>query len=303
MPVTLPQLSRREFLKRAALAGTAALWGPSVLAELAAKPRDPDTFFFLSDPHIAASALQESHGMNMTDHLATVVREAMAWPVAPAGVIVSGDLAFRLGLAGDYAAFGKLIEPLRALAPVHLLLGNHDQRENFWQAFPLDATKADSVPQKQVAFFASARANWFLLDSLYITATTGGRLGAEQLAWLTREIEARPNQPAIVVCHHHLDRLGRVGGLKDTPALVELLAGQRQVKAFIYGHTHDWHVSQHEKGVQLVNLPPTSYVFIEGRPSGWVRATLTDSGAEFEMRGIDRKHAEHAQVKKLPWRT
>jgi predicted phosphodiesterase len=303
MPVTLPQLSRREFFKRAALAGAAAAWAPSVFAELAAKPRDPDTFFFLSDTHIAASALQESHGVNMTNNLAAIVREILAWPVVPAAVIINGDLPFRLGLPDDYAAFGKLIDPIRALAPVHLTLGNHDQRENFWKAFPLDATKVDAVPQKQAAVFASARANWFLLDSLHITDTTGGRLGVEQLAWLKREIEARPDQPAIVVCHHHLDRLGRVGGLKDTPALAELLVSHRQVKTFVYGHTHDWHVSQHEKGVHLVNLPPTSYVFIEGRPSGWVRATLTDTGAEFELRGIDRKHAEHAQIKKLAWRT
>ena len=303
MPLHLPQLSRREFLRRAALAGTAVALAPAAYAELAGKLRDQNTFAFFSDAHVAADAALQHGGVNMADNLAACVRELAAWPVAPAAVIVNGDLAFKFGLPADYATFGKLIAPVRALAPVHLSLGNHDERENFWQAFPLDATKADSVPQKQVAIFASARANWFLLDSLYITATTGGRLGAEQLAWLTREIEARPNQPAIVVCHHHLDRLGRVGGLKDTPALAELLAGQRQVKAFIYGHTHDWHVSQHEKGVQLVNLPPTSYVFIEGRPSGWVRATLTDTGAEFEMRGIDRKHAEHAQIKKLAWRT
>ena len=303
MPATLPQLSRREFLKRAALAGAAGALAPSVFAELAAKPRDPDTFFFLSDTHIAADAKLTHKNVNMADHLAAVVREVMAWPVAPAAVIVNGDLAFKLGLPRDYAAFGRLIEPLRALAPVHLTLDNHDQRANFWKAFPQDATKSESVPQKQVAVFASARANWLLLDSLDLTDATAGKLGAAQLAWLTREIEARPGQPALVVCHHHLDLLGKVGGLKDTPALAELLAGHRQVKAFVYGHTHDWHLSQHEKGVQLINLPPTAYVFAEGRPSGWVRATLADNGMEIGLYSLDLKHPEHAQVKKLQWRT
>jgi len=303
MPLCLPQLSRREFLHRAALAGAAAVLTPSVFAEVAAKPRDPDTFFFLSDTHIAADPAVKAHGVNMTNNLLTVVREVLAWPVAPAAIIVNGDLAFKLGLTGDYTAFGTIIEHLRALAPVHLTLGNHDQRRSFWQAFPLDATKASSVPQKQVTVFASARANWFLLDSLDVTDTTPGKLGQPQLEWLTREIAARPDKPALIVCHHHLDRIGRVGGVKDTPALVAVLNAHRQVKAFIYGHTHDWHVSQHEKGLQLINLPPTAFVFEPGRPSGWVRATFTDSGAEFELRGIDRKHAEHAQVKKVSWRT
>jgi len=177
MPIILPQLSRREFLKRAALTGAAAALAPSLFAELAAKPRDLDMVFFLSDTHIAADAATISHGVNMTSNLSAVVREVLAWPVAPATIIVNGDQAFKLGLPRDYAAFGKLFEPLRALAPVHLTLGNHDQRENFWQAFPLDATKSESVPQKQVAIFSGARANWFLLDSLEVTDIFPGRLG------------------------------------------------------------------------------------------------------------------------------
>lgn len=303
MPVFLPQLSRREFLKRAALAGAAAAFGPSLFAELAAKPRDPDTFFFLSDAHIAAEAATSAHGVNMTDHLTAAVRDVLAGPVAPAAIFINGDLAFKQGLPGDYAAFGKLIEPLRALAPLYLTLGNHDQRESFWQAFPLDAARSEAVPQKQVAILSGARANWFLLDSLDVTGAFPGQLGPAQLEWLKREIDARPDQPALVVCHHHLDRLGEIGGLKDSPAAIELLANHRQVKAFIYGHTHNWHVSQHEKGVYLVNLPPTAYVFEPGRPSGWVRAKLSNGGAEFELRSLDPKHSEHTQLKRLQWRT
>ena len=75
------------------------------------------------------------------------------------------------------------------------------------------------------------------------------------------------------------------------------------MKAFVYGHTHNWHITTHASGVHLVNLPPTAYVFEEGRPSGWVRATLARDGAEFELRSLDTKHPEHAQVKKLSWRT
>jgi len=84
--------------------------------------------------------------------------------------------------------------------------------------------------------------------------------------------------------------------------LEELFARHRQVKAFIFGHTHNWHVETHASGVQLVNLPPTGYVFKEGRPSGWVRATLARDGAEFELRSLDPQHPEHAQVKRLKWR-
>ena len=306
MPVTLPQLSRREFLKRAALAGVGLglveLVPPYCHAGIFGKARDKHTFALFSDPHIAADAALKNNGVNMADNLAACMRELAAWPVKPATVIVNGDLAFKSGLPEDYTTFGRLIEPVRALAPIHLSLGNHDVRENFWQAFPHDATRLKSVPQKQAMIFSSDRANWFLLDSLGATLSSPGEMGSAQLAWLSGELDLRREKPAIIVCHHNLQTSGGTPGLKDTPALEELFARQRQVKAFIFGHTHNGHVETHASGVQLVNLPPTGYVFTKGRPSGWVRATLARDGAEFELRSLDPKHPEHAQVKQLKWR-
>jgi hypothetical protein len=306
MPVTLPQLTRREFLKRAGLAGVGLglveLAPPKSYAGLFGKSRDKNTFAFFSDTHIAADATLKHSNVNMAEHLAAAVRELVAWPVKPATVIVNGDLAFESGLPEDYATFGKLIEPFRALAPIQLSLGNHDERENFWQAFPHDATRQSSTLHRQAAVFASARANWFLLDSLDVTDTAPGEFGAAQLDWLACELTARPDKPAILVGHHNLQAPGATSGLKDTAAFEELFARHRQVKAFIFGHTHNWHVEQHASGVQLVNLPPTGYVFKEGRPSGWVRATLARDGAEFELRSLDPQHPEHAQVKQLKWR-
>jgi hypothetical protein len=302
MPLFLPQLSRREFLKRAALAGAAAAFAPSSYAGLFGKARDKHTFAFFSDAHVAADAALVHSGVNMADQLAAAGRELVAWPVKPAAVIVNGDLAFKSGLPEDYATFGKLIEPVRALSPIHLSLGNHDERENFWSAFTHDATKLKSVPQRQATFFASARANWFLLDSLDLTDHTPGELGAAQMDWLARELELRPEKPAVIVCHHNLQAPGGTAGLKDSAALEELFARHRQVKAFVFGHTHNWHVETHASGVHLINLPPTGYIFTEGRPSGWVRCTLARGGAEFELRSLDVNHPEHAQVKKLSWR-
>jgi predicted phosphodiesterase len=303
IPITLPQLSRREFLKRAAIAGAAVALAPQAYAGLFGKSRDKHTFALFSDPHIAADAALKNSGVNMADNLAACVRELAAWPVKPATVIVNGDLAFKFGLPEDYATFGKLIEPVRTLAPVHLTLGNHDERENFWKAFPRDATRLKSVPQKQAAIFASDRANWFVLDSLDKTNSTPGVLGTAQLDWLDLALKARAAKPAIIVAHHNLNTVSGVSGLTDSAAFEELFTRHRQVKAFIFGHTHDWHVSQHRSGVHLINLPPTGYVFIRGRPSGWARATLARDGMEIELRSLDAKHPEHAQVEKLFWRT
>ncbi len=303
MPITLPQLSRREFLKRAALAGAATALAPSSYAGLFGKSRDKHTFAFFSDTHIAADTATVQRGVNMADNLAACVRELTMWRVKPAAVIVNGDLAMKAGLPDDYATFSKILEPVRALAPVHLNLGNHDQREHFWKALPQDAADTKSVPQKQIATIESDRANWFLLDSLAGTDVGNGQLGPSQLTWLDWDLGARSEKPAIIVGHHNLKSATFTSGLDDSSALAELFVKHRHIKAFIFGHTHDWHAEEHSSGVQLINLPPTGYVFKDGKPSGWVRCTLARDGAEFELRALDQKHPEHAQIKKLTWRT
>lgn len=282
--------------------GLVPLAPPKSYAGLFGKARDRHTFAFFSDPHIAADAALQNNGVNMADNLATCVRELAAWPAKPAAVFMNGDLAFKSGLPADYAMFGKLIEPVRALAPMHLNLGNHDQRENFWSAFPHAAAKQKSVPHKQCAVVAGDWANWLLLDSLAVTDTAPGELGAAQLAWLDAELTARPEKPVIIVGHHNLQSPGANAALQDSAALVEIFAKHPQVKAYVFGHTHNWHVETHATGVHLVNLPPTGYVFKAGRPSGWVRCTLARDGAEFELRSLDANHPEHAQVKQLQWR-
>lgn len=302
MPATLPQLSRREFLKRAALAGAVAAVAPASHAGLFGKPRDPHTFFFLSDTHIAGDPALVHSDVNMTGHLAACTRELAAWPVKPAAVIVNGDLAYQMGTPEDYVNFAKNIAPVRALAPVHLSLGNHDQRENFWRAFPHDTEKIKSVPKKQALVFTSAPANWFLLDSLGVPGQATGAVGPAQLDWLAHELDARPGRPAVVVVHHNPQFEKVTTGLLDSAALMALLAPRRHVKALIFGHTHDWHIAQHESGIHLINLPPTSYPFKTGRPSGWVRATLASAGAEFELRALDVQHPEHALIQTVKWR-
>jgi predicted phosphodiesterase len=302
MPILLPQLSRRQFLKRAGLAGATVALAPQSHAGLFGKSRDKHTFAFFSDAHIAADVKVVHSNVNMADNLNACVRELCAWPEKPAAVIVNGDLGYLYGLNGDYATFAKIIEPVRALAPVHLSLGNHDDRENFWSALPHDATQLKSVPEKQLGIFSSESANCFLLDSLDVPNTAPGEIGAAQLDWLARELDLRPEKPAIVVGHHNPQFQQVTTGLKDTAALMAVLAPRRQVKAFVFGHTHNWHIEEHASGIHLVNLPPTAFVFKAGRPSGWVRATLARDGAEFELRCLDPNHPEHAQVKSLKWR-
>ena len=91
-------------------------------------------------------------------------------------------------------------------------------------------------------------------------------------------------------------------GLKDTLPLLDIIRPRKQLKAYIYGHTHHWSVERDGSGIHLVNLPPVGYVFREGEPSGWVHANLTASGMTLELRCVDPSHKAHGQRFHLDWR-
>ena len=186
--------------------------------------------------------------------------------------------------------------------PVHLALGNHDHRERFWEA--LQAEKAASRPlaDRQTALLSTPQTNWFVLDSLESTLSTPGLLGQEQLDWLAKALDANPDKPALILVHHNPGKIGSVSGLRDTDALFAVIRPRKQVKAYIFGHTHVWHVQPDVSGIHLVNLPPVAYVFSEGEPAGWVHATTERKGMRLELRCIDPKHKAHGQVVKLNWR-
>jgi 3',5'-cyclic AMP phosphodiesterase CpdA len=187
--------------------------------------------------------------------------------------------------------------------PVHLTLGNHDNRERFWEVLPAEKAANRPVPDKQASLLKTPRANWFMLDSLERTRYTPGMVGKEQLDWLAAALDQNSGKPAMVLVHHNPGLIeGRIGGLQDSEALFKVIRPRRQVKACIFGHTHDWHVHQHESGIHLINLPPVSYVFEKGKPSGWVRANVKDDHMQIELRCVV-KHPLNGEVKTLGWRT
>ncbi|HZR17796.1 MAG TPA: metallophosphoesterase [Verrucomicrobiae bacterium] len=301
MPISLPPLSRRRFLRRS----LAAAGGAALGAELLGEAREPDgrSWALLSDTHLAANRDLVSRGVNMTDHFKSVSEEVVGAQTAWAGLMITGDCAYNSGELVDYAHLGDLLRPIRrAGLPVHLALGNHDHRERFWQAFVEEKKAARPLADRQVALLRTDQVNWFILDSLETTLSSPGLLGPEQLQWLARALDENSTTPALVVVHHNPGLNGGNLGLKDTFPFLEVIRPRHQVKAYIYGHTHNWKVETDTSGIHLINLPPVSYVFREGEPSGWVRVQLLDDGMQLELRCIDRTHKDHGQKLQLQWR-
>jgi 3',5'-cyclic AMP phosphodiesterase CpdA len=301
MPIHLPPIPRREFLKRSLLMGAGLAFGSSLWA--AARRTDANSWALLADTHVAADRATVVRGTNMTGHFQTVSTELLGLPKRPAGVFVLGDCAYSSGEKGDYTALTELLQPLRAgELPVHLALGNHDQRENFWEALQQGKAAERPVVDRHVAMIRSSHVNWFLLDSLEKTLQTPGLVGQAQFDWLAKALDANKRKPAVILVHHNPGAEANHTGLKDTQALFDLIRPRKQVKAWIFGHTHNWNVVEDASGIHLVNLPPVAYVFREGNPNGWVQATTRSDGLKLELRCVDARHKQHAQVVDLKWR-
>jgi 3',5'-cyclic-AMP phosphodiesterase len=301
MPIHLPPVSRRRFLASTLTAGTGLLISRDLFAK--GRDMDPDSWALVSDIHLAADRKHLGRGINMADHFTQVTNELLDPKWRHSAVLISGDLAFNAGEKADYATVTELLQPIREGGlPLHLALGNHDNRENFWDALAEAKVANRPMADHHVSIVRSSRANWFILDSLEKTLSVPGLLGDAQLDWLAHALDDNKSKPALVVVHHNLKDDKGNPSLKDGDKLMEVLRPRKNVKALFYGHSHIWEVKQDESGIHLVNLPTTAYLFKEGIPNGWVHASLQRKGIQLQLRCLDTKHSQHGETHELKWR-
>tara|TARA_R110002111_G_scaffold262613_1_gene339507 strand:- start:108402 stop:109301 length:900 start_codon:yes stop_codon:yes gene_type:complete len=299
MPVHLPAQNRRQFLFTLGAGFITCSTGA-----FASENQSDDLVYLLNDTHIG-----EKHPTNspIPSHLRQVVSELVDLEQKPACVLINGDLALKDGQAGDYRHFAKLIRPLReAKIDTHLTLGNHDERDVFYDVMQEAQPATPPVKSKHISVIQTKHANFFLLDSLHKTMVTQGTLGKEQRTWLANALDAHADKPAIIVTHHN-PRLGGdpnhfPGGLTDSVELWEILTPRSQVKAYIHGHIHDRGNAEH-KGIHILNLPATSYVANpELSTTGWTVAKLSPDSMTLTTRTTNADHAWNQQSKTLTWR-
>jgi predicted phosphodiesterase len=338
MPISLVPVTRREVLRGSLAVGIGLVmgrlgWGAGG-ADGAAIAGDPNRVALLSDTHIAANIERVDRGVHVAKHLRTVVAEVKALlekEGGPGHVFVNGDIASRTGELKDYENFLDLMGPLAEAkggrgVPIHLTIGNHDHRERMWKSVPHEkwsvGTRVKS-DERHMLIVETPRADWVILDTLDELNKTPGIVGEMQLKWLAGVLDApeRKGRNVIVMMHHYpkpsvmypvvledgteVVRGGKnpekTGGAVDSPALMEILLERKQVKALVFGHTHDWNHREQE-GLHLVNLPAVAYVFKEGQVSGWVDWVTEEKGARLELRCVKKGEKRHGEIKELRWR-
>lgn len=297
MPVHLT--TRRHFITQ--VGASVVLSG----ARLHSSEVDENLVAVLNDTHIGE---QHSESASIPANLRRTVAALLALPRRPAAVIINGDLALKDGRRGDYEHLVRLIEPLHeAGVALHLGMGNHDDREIFYEVLQHEKPAAPVVESKHVSLVRLGGASLFLLDSLKATMVTQGLLGGEQLQWLTKLLDLHNDKPALVFAHHNPrlggDPLHFPGGLEDSEPLWRVLAPRRHVKAYIHGHIHHREFHSHE-GIHILNTPATSYVADKKTSTtGWTLLRLDEQGAQATTLTHQPDHPWNNAVTDLAWRT
>jgi 3',5'-cyclic-AMP phosphodiesterase len=186
----------------------------------------------ISDPHMVVGP----GDAGAAGALAAAVADLAALEPAPDAVLVSGDLAEH-GEAAEYERVAELLSPLAM--PVHVLAGNHDDRDALRAEFGGNA--ALGAPYEFTAWAGPIR---LVGCDTTIPAEAGGALDAGPAGRLARELGAEPEAPTIVAVHHvplliglhALDEIGLAAA--DRAALAGLLAAQPQVRRVAGGHVH-----------------------------------------------------------------
>jgi 3',5'-cyclic AMP phosphodiesterase CpdA len=305
MPFVLHPISaahtRRAFLGYAAGAATAA----NQVASLAApqRPTAPigEWLALLADTHISGNAEALHNGQNMSRNLTRTVQEILAEPTRPSAVLIDGDLALLKGEEADYVQLVECLEPLRhAGVPVHLTLGNHDDRVAFRRRFLNPGSPQSLMEEKHVSIVETQGQNLILLDSLDAPNVTPGVLGPQQLEWLKTWLDEHADRPCILFVHHNLVEAPEYP-LTDTLALRGVIDPRKQVKAVVFGHTHRWQSTCME-GIHWLNLPAVAYTFADDQPLGWCRFLPTGEGATLQLRVIGGRTTHTGEQVELTWR-
>lgn len=215
----------------------------------------PFKFIHLTDPHfVAGDGLL--YGLDPRARLAAAIASINDAHADAAFCVVTGDLAHW----GEPGAYVRLAEALgRLRIPFHLLLGNHDGRAAFREAFPAVPVDSDGHVQRAIE---TPLGRFVFLDSNEPGASWGV-LCERRLCWLAATLAERPEERPSIFVHHPpfgvgirpMDRIA----LRETARFAEvLMAHPGGIRHLFFGHLHR-PVSGSWRGIPFSTLRATNH--------------------------------------------
>jgi 3',5'-cyclic AMP phosphodiesterase CpdA len=301
MPILFDRTGdRRHFLRTAALGGLgicmAGCRSPDVADNGSGTGGHEFCVALLSDTHIPANPAETYRGFNPVENLRIAIPQVRA--IQPEAAVLCGDAARLEGRIEDYQVLQATLAPLAAVAPVHLLVGNHDDRANLLKVFPSVAGRPALVRDHHVTVIDHPLVRLILLDSNLRPNLTPGHLGQAQREWLGRYLEGHRDRPVALFVHHTPG--DGDGELLDADRLFAVLRPHRQVKTLFYGHSHVWTLGQRQE-VRLVNLPALGYNFRDSDMVGWVEARFRAVGVVLTLHAVAGSRTDNRKTFEVRW--
>lgn len=191
-------------------------------------------FIHLTDTHLTQPGVL-LYGLDPRARLRAAIESVNREHADAAFVVVTGDLT-HWGEPTAYAALRE--EMLRLRMPVHLLIGNHDHRAAFLEAFSSVAVDANGYVQ----FAFSADGVRFVGLDTNEPGVSWGVFCAKRAAWLEAEL-ALHKLPLYLFMHHPpfpvgITSMDRVS-LREPALLRSAIEPHRQrIRHLFFGHLH-----------------------------------------------------------------
>lgn len=189
----------------------------------------------ITDMHLVP-AEREMHGVNPYGRLSACIDDVIENHSDAELCVFTGDLAHK-GEIGAYEALAKILE--RLPIPYHLLVGNHDARENLLSVFPETATDENGFIQSSVDLTAG---RLIFID----TVESGEKFGGfceRRAEWLKAQLEGSNNRPVFLFLHHPpfdigIPNIDKMRLLKGDDLLAETVKPFQNVRHIFFGHVH-----------------------------------------------------------------
>jgi 3',5'-cyclic-AMP phosphodiesterase len=222
----------------------------------------PETLLVqLSDLHLRAG----EQGIGPARRLQRAIAQIASLQPRPTAVLLSGDVV-DVPSREAYEHARLMVGELEL--PIHVIAGNHDDRDMLRETFGPAVAPAGSPVNFAVD---CGELRLIGLDSVR-PGSDAGALGPQQLGWLGETLAREPDRPTLLALHHPpvlsgiraMDRIALDAG--DRAALESLIERHPQVLALTCGHAHTTMLGAFAGRPLLISPSTNSAVLLDLRP-------------------------------------
>ena len=191
-------------------------------------------FIHLTDTHFVPAG-GVLYGQSPRTGLVPAVQDINRYHSDAEFVVITGDLSHW----GEKAAYEDLRAVLTELCvPCHLVLGNHDDRDNFAAVFP----RTPRDPAGFVQYVLDTPVGVFVILDTLQPGKASGNLCRQRLAWLAEVLETHAERPVYLFMHHPPFEIGIESmdliGFEDKEAFYQCVLQHRDIRQIFFGHVH-----------------------------------------------------------------